>query len=65
MDKKRKSEYRYLLYRGMLDVRNSYVAVHWWNPLTWFRTHRTLQRVNAFATSSITWLSSVGWISRV
>lgn len=49
MDEKRKSEYRYLLYRGLLDIRASFVVFHWWNPVTWFRAHSTLKRVNDFA----------------
>ena len=49
MDEKRKTEYRYLLYRGLLDIRSSSVAIRWWNPVTWFQSHRTLTRVNDFA----------------
>jgi hypothetical protein len=51
MDEKRKTEYRYLIYRGLLDIRSSIVVFRWWNPLTWFRAMRELARVNDFANS--------------
>ena len=41
MEEDRKNAYRYLLYRGMLDIRPiAWLRVAWWNPLSLFRELR-------------------------
>lgn len=49
MDAARKSAYRILLYRAMLDIRLAGGRIRWWSPLSWVRGLRDLRFVSELA----------------